>query len=96
LFPFHANNGYANAWPCCVIRVWLASLHFVIIIEGNIERFLSLFTAVLSSLSFHHLNGGLGESIVIILLLLLFFLGTGQVSNIFLGEEFHMLSSRLT
>jgi len=71
--PFHAKNGYANAWPCCVIRVWLSSLYFVFI-ERNIKRFLSLFTTVLASLSFHHLNGGLGESIVIILLLLLLLL----------------------
>jgi hypothetical protein len=97
LFRFHDNNGYANAWPCCAIRVWLALLHFVIIIDGNFERLLSLFTAVLAFLSLHRLNrlnGDLGEPIVIILPPPPS--GTGQVSNIFLGEEFNMLCSRLT
>ena len=93
MFRFHENNGYANALSCCVIRVWIALLHCVIIIDGNIGRLLSLFTAVLALFSIHLLNGDLGGSIVIILFSPL---GTGQVSNIFLGEEFHMFSSRLT
>jgi hypothetical protein len=42
---------------------------------------------------FHLLNGDLGQSIVIILFS---FRETGQVSNIFLGEEFHMFGSRST
>jgi len=84
---FHDNNGYANAFPCCFIRVWLALLHFVIIIDGNIERLLSLFTRVLPFLSFHLLNGDLGESIVVILFFF-FFLELVKSVTFFLVKNF--------
>lgn len=45
------------------------------------------------SVSFHRLKGDLDESAVIILLP---YRKTGQVSNIFVREEFHRFSSHLT
>lgn len=67
-------------------------LLFIVSIDGDIRSCHSFYKFFSLSLSFHLLvKVHLGMSVVIILLLLrCLFLKTGQVSNIFLGEEFHM------